>query len=60
VGPVDDADAARLLGRAADEVPVPPAPVSRLLDAARRQRRRQLLATAVLVLLLLVLAGAVI
>jgi type VI protein secretion system component VasF len=49
-----DEDAARLLDRMAGEVPVAPAPVGRVVDAARRRRRRQL-ATATVVVLLAVL-----
>jgi ferric-dicitrate binding protein FerR (iron transport regulator) len=45
-----DEEAARLLDRVAGEVPVAPAPVGRLLHAARRRRRRRLL-TAVAVVL---------
>ena len=48
---MDRDEAARLLGRMAGEVPVAPAPVDRLVDAARRQRRRQLWTAAVVVLL---------
>jgi hypothetical protein len=59
--PVDDDEAARLLGRVAGAVWVAPAPVHRLVDSARRARRRRrawLVLTAVLaVLLLLVLAA---
>jgi hypothetical protein len=50
-----DEDAARLLDRVAGEVPVAPAPVERVLDAARRRRRRQLLTAAVVILLLALL-----
>jgi hypothetical protein len=50
---VDRDDAARLLGRMAGEVPVAPAPVDRLVGAARRQRRRRFW-TVILVLLLVV------
>jgi len=57
-----DEDAARLLSRVAGEVPVAPAPVGRVVDAARRQQRRRLVTAAVLLLLavlvLLVLSGA--
>ena len=53
-----DEDAARLLGRVAGEVPVAPAPVGRVLDAARRRRRRQLLTAAVVLLLLALLTLA--
>jgi type VI protein secretion system component VasF len=57
-----DEDAARLLGRVAGEVPVAPAPVGRVVDAARRERRRRLLTAAVVLLLvvlvLLALSGA--
>jgi ferric-dicitrate binding protein FerR (iron transport regulator) len=54
-----DEEAARLLDRVADQVPVPPAPLDRLRDAGRRQRRRQLLTVAAVVLLaLLVLLAA--
>jgi hypothetical protein len=48
--PVDGDDTARLLGRLAGEVPVAPAPVGRVVDAARQLRRRQLLIAAVLLL----------
>ena len=41
-----DEDAARLLERMAGEVPVAPAPVGRVMDAARRLRRRRRLLTA--------------
>jgi hypothetical protein len=52
-----DEDAARLLDRVAGAVPVAPAPVGRVVDAARRQRRRQLMtAFVVLLLALLILA----
>ena len=47
-----DEEAARLLDRVAGEVPVLPAPVSRLVDAARRQQRRRQLAALVAVVLL--------
>jgi hypothetical protein len=48
-------EAARLLDRVADQVPVPPAPLDRLRDAGRRQRRRQLLMAAAVVLLTVLL-----
>ena len=50
-----DEEAARLLGRVAGEVPVPPAPVGRLVDAGRRQHRRRLLTAAVVVLVIVLL-----
>jgi hypothetical protein len=49
---VDRDEAARLLGRMADQVPVAPVPVDRLVDAARRQRRRRLWTAAVVAALL--------
>ena len=52
-----DEEAARLLERVADQVPVAAAPVDRLLDAGRRQRRRRVVTAAVVLLVaLLVLA----
>ena len=50
------ADAARLLDQVAAAVPVAPAPVGRVVGAARRRRRRQLLTAVAVVLLLLALA----
>jgi hypothetical protein len=50
-----DEDAARLLDRMADDVPVAPAPVGRVMDAARRRRRRQQLTAAAVLLLLALL-----
>jgi hypothetical protein len=58
---VDADEAARLLDRVADQVAVAPAPVERLVHAARRQRRRRdLLVTAELIVLvvLVVLASS--
>ena len=51
-----DDEAGRLLDRVAAEVPVPPAPVGRVLDTARRRRRRQLATVAVVLLLVALLA----
>ena len=55
-----DEEAARLLDRLAGEVTVPPAPLTRMVDAARReQRRRHLLTIAVVgILVVLVLLAA--
>ena len=60
VGPDDEA--ARLLDWVAGEVPVAPAPVARVMDAARRRRRLQILTAAaaflLTVLVLIALCGA--
>ncbi len=53
--PVDADEAARLLDRVAGEVAVAPAPVERLVHAARRQRRRRDLLTVAGLVVLVVL-----